>query len=73
MIYRGKVEGENIEGFTEGEGYELSFEGQLGSEEMKGDGGREKRYFKWWDGENPVYYGQASQIAVCTQITWCSC
>jgi len=32
MIYRDKVEGENIEGFTERKGYELSFEGQLGSE-----------------------------------------
>ena len=32
MIYRGKVERGNIEGFTEGEGHELSFEGQLGRE-----------------------------------------
>lgn len=31
MTYSGKVEGINIGGLTDGEGSELSFEGQLGS------------------------------------------
>ena len=30
MIYRGKVEGGKIEGFTEAEGHKLSFVGQVG-------------------------------------------